>query len=186
MYKKCSACKELKLLTSFGKKKSNKDGLQYCCKQCKNDWARANKEYYKKYREDNKEHLKVLVSNWYQLNKESILQAQKENRPYIAEREKQYRQENSDKRNALNAKRRALKLKATPKWLTKEEFLEIESFYTEARNLKLITGITYHVDHIVPLLNKDVCGLHVPWNLQVITATENFCKSNKFNTEQEN
>lgn len=75
--------------------------------------------------------------------------------------------------------RRARKLRATPQWLSKDQRKLIVNFYSFARVMKRITGITHHVDHIVPLRSKLVCGLHVPWNLQVITCEENIKKSNK-------
>lgn len=75
--------------------------------------------------------------------------------------------------NKLNkAKYRALRNQCMPKWLTKEQKREIELMYKNRPN-------GYYVDHITPLLGKNVRGLHVPWNLQYLTASENLAKSNK-------
>lgn len=83
-----------------------------------------------------------------------------------------------DQRAALQAAYRSRKGKATPAWLSDAQKKEIESFYAEAQFISEATGVKYHVDHIVPLHGKNVCGLHLPWNLQVITASENRIKSN--------
>lgn len=62
---------------------------------------------------------------------------------------------------------------ATPPWLTAHMIEDIHSVYKSA-------GDDDHVDHIVPLKNEMVCGLHVPWNLQVLPAAVNMSKSNKW------
>lgn len=90
---------------------------------------------------------------------------------------------NPEKMLAIKSTRRARKLNATPSWLTEQHKLEIEQKYTLAIIHEQVTGFKWHVDHIVPLRGKKVCGLHVPWNLQVIPAKENLKKHATFEVE---
>lgn len=80
---------------------------------------------------------------------------------------------------ANNAQRRAMRLQATPNWLTSIHKAQIQEFYDIAIARNMQTGIKHDVDHIIPLIHNDVVGLHVPWNLQVLTRRENRIKSNK-------
>lgn len=50
---------------------------------------------------------------------------------------------------------------------------EIRNFYKNKPK-----GMT--VDHIIPLKHESICGLHVPWNLQYLSLSDNSKKSNKF------
>ena len=68
---------------------------------------------------------------------------------------------------------------AAPKWLTKEHWQQIAEIYAMAQKLSQITGIRHDVDHLWPLKGINSCGLHVPWNLQVITHAANVEKSNE-------
>lgn len=84
----------------------------------------------------------------------------------------------NEERCALQAARNAAKISATPKWLTEHHHLELTAFYIESRRRTAETGIPHQVDHIIPLRSSKVCGLHVPWNLQILTAEQNQKKSN--------
>jgi len=83
------------------------------------------------------------------------------------------------KLNAYNMQRYCKRLKATPPWLSEEHKKEIENIYWLRDDLTRISGEKYHVDHIVPLRGKNVCGLHVPWNLQILPSDINMSKGNR-------
>jgi hypothetical protein len=92
----------------------------------------------------------------------------------------QWRRQNLDKLTKNSNFYRASKIKATPKWANAGI---IQGFYTEAQRLTRSTGIKHAVDHVVPLNGKNVCGLHVEHNLQILTLSENCKKSNKHSYE---
>ena len=74
-----------------------------------------------------------------------------------------------------DAARRAKKLQATTQWGQER----VSDFYQKAKELEALNpGVKYHVDHIVPLVGKNVCGLHNHFNLQILTETENKRKGN--------
>lgn len=77
---------------------------------------------------------------------------------------------------ANSAARRAGIERATPKWADRSEIVRI---YDECLAKTKQTGIAHEVDHIIPLRGEFVSGLHVHWNLRVITRAENSTKSNK-------
>lgn len=137
----------------------------------KDKWVK-NKEKYiqrqKVYRENNKDIVSKSRRNWKDRNED-----------YHSIYSKEWREKYPERNNASSAKRRAAKLKATPRWLTKEHLDMIEDIYLKARELQEQDGIKRHVDHIVPLQGKGVCGLHVPWNLQILTEEQNQKKNNK-------
>jgi len=112
--------------------------------------------------------------DYYYKNKEHRLNCHKKyrskNKVKISIQHREYFLKNKYIKYAQNSKRRANLLKAVPKFANIEKIKEIYKNCPKG----------YHVDHIVPLQGKNVCGLHVEWNLQYLTAAENLSKNNKF------
>jgi hypothetical protein len=152
------------------------------CVEClKEDWQEGNKkraDYFRVYNES--EAGKKAKKNYYAKNKESVIaraqaRTDEEKRRY----RKTHKVNNPELyKEFVNARRRRFR-HATPKWLTPEQKLEIRLKYRFALEMSRQTGIRYAVDHIVPLFGGNVSGLHVPWNLAVITQDENLKKYNK-------
>lgn len=117
---------------------------------------------------------------YYEANRERMLELHKKYRERDPEKRKEYLRKHRStpeakaKRAAYEAARRFKKLSATPSWLTDEDKQNIMQIYAYAASLG------YHVDHIVPLKNPEVCGLHVPWNLQALPPIDNMKKKNSF------
>lgn len=82
--------------------------------------------------------------------------------------------------NSMNARRRASKLNATPPWTTPEMKAEMKAIYRESIEMSKRLGVVFHVDHAVPLKGVVVSGLHVPWNLRIITQEENLSRPRHF------
>jgi len=165
--KVCSRCKVEKSVNGFSPNKNRPLGVASHCKSCTASKAREKRSLVE-YSEDYKEKARIRASKWRDANIQRNI-----------EMKKSWRLKNLSTKNAANARRRASKVGATPNWLTEAQKEEIKNFYWLAQDLKRVTGEVYHVDHIIPLKGENVCGLHVPWNLQVLPASENRKKSNK-------
>lgn len=119
-----------------------------------------NNEIVRAYVKRNPDKIKSYSKEYYSKNiekiKADVALRQKTNKAYYLQR---------------NAKRRAIKVNATPAWA---DAVAIEDIYRKASS----DGLS--VDHIVPLKSKIVCGLHVHFNLQLIPLSENIKKSNRW------
>jgi len=199
----CSKCKIHLDEGCFNKCSSSKDGLLWKCRKCvkhesslyyeKNKekikkatsaWRKNNKEKSsvaaKKYRLERKEFYLQSFRNWREKNKElhlkKVVAWQKNNIEKVKENSCKWRRNNKHIIRLLSAERRLICKTATPKWANK---FFIKEIYHLAQLRSDKTGFMWHVDHIIPLKGKGVCGLHVETNMQIIPWIENIRKSNK-------
>lgn len=114
---------------------------------------------------DNSEKLTAKTKKW-----------QEENPLKRKEIRAKWWEKNPGARNASRMKRYAAKLKATPAWAN--DFFIKEIYNLAAMRSKML-GISWHVDHIVPLQSDVVCGLHVEANMQLLPSKHNQSKGNR-------
>jgi hypothetical protein len=191
--KKCSKCLEVKDISNFTRPTGN---LMFYCKLCTRksatEWRSRNKErvaihkrsYYLKYAE----RIKAKGRLYHKNNAEKIKARgelyRSKNKLTLRERKRlgalKWRHNNPHLAAAMQQKQRSTRSKRVPKWLNSLHYEEISKIYFKACQKSKQTGIKHQVDHIVPLRGKNVSGLHVPWNLQVIPALDNARKGNKF------
>jgi len=155
---RCSKCLQWKVKDEFAVDKSRKTtGRKNWCKQCCNEH---------KHRPTVKKQTKITNQNYYLNNKDKINQKNSD-----------YYQKHVYEHTARVRYYKLLRKKATPKWANFDAIMDI---YKQAKKLTQKTGILHEVDHIIPLQNHLVCGLHVENNLQILTREQNRKKFNHF------
>lgn len=176
---KCKVCEETKTLDKFVKHKNYKTGRMTTCKSC---WATAQK----KYRQENIQTVRATERNSKrktykpEIERQRKREAYKTNPTKFRKRNLEWYYNNKEKVFDSVASRNRRRKEATPRWLTKEQRLDILQMYRLKRKLSKLLGVDYEVDHIVPLQGKNVCGLHVPWNLQLLEKSLNRSKGNSY------
>jgi hypothetical protein len=187
--KVCIRCRIKKSLVEFYALKTASDGHCSDCKTCRNvssvTWqkrspkktAAIRKRTYAKHRakiiagviqwgKDHPIRHAASIARWHATHPESKKKAAK-----------QWRSTHAAEINNFTAQRRAKKTCATPAWAN--GFFIAEAYRLATLRTKLL-GFNWHVDHIVPLRSKLVCGLHVENNLQVIPSKTNMQKGNRY------
>jgi hypothetical protein len=161
--KTCNCCKKILPKELYSKRPDTLDGLQRECKSCHNAYAR---EHY----QANKEKHNAQSKAWRQAHPEL-------DRKWSRERQAKRRKESAYLVNAQTAARKSYIKQATPAWANK--FFITEAYHLAKLREKMLGG-KWHVDHIIPLHGKNVSGLHVENNLQVIPAQLNLTKHASF------
>lgn len=204
--KYCKKCRHSKELNLFPKVKGNRDGFGKLCKKCVRI---ANR----KKRKLNRASINLKAKEWRDKNSEKIREYRlkkfksKRKKPLLTKEEKilsvraattryrtkfperakkslkKHQTEHPESLATNRAKRRASKLQATPRWFNKGHQKEVKELYKLSKEIQWLSEEKLTLDHIIPLQGKEVSGLHVPWNLQILPLGLNISKLNRFDAK---
>lgn len=145
-------------------------------------WYEANKEKAKKYMEKNKEKRKEQLKAWKAANpervKEQKTKSQKNNMDSHLIRVKRYQKTEKGKIKS-SAIRDAYRSHIKERTLKKYMFDKVIEMYRACKSIQIVSGTKHHLDHICPIKGNGVSGLHVFWNLRIVSAYDNQRKTNK-------
>lgn len=167
MNKLCACCKTEKQMIEFPKDKQKSDGFSSYCKDCarqKNSaryfrTSNPTKRYTKRHAASEAEYAQIWRA---------------ENKDLVKSYRDKWSKQNTAKIREKNMRRYISQRQQTPTWLNAGHKAEMEGFYMFCQ---IFNG--FQVDHIIPVRGKTVSGLHVPWNMQVLTCKQNRAKGNK-------
>ena len=146
-------------------------------------WRINNKEKRKKWEEENKEKRKIAKKEWIEKNREKVNKANSEwqkNNPDKVKLRNDRHKNTPHGKISRQASRDAYRKRCKEASMNRFDIKNITNIYRKCKELSILTGIKYHVDHIVPIRSDKVCGLHCSWNMAIITADDNLKKSNHF------
>lgn len=181
--KQCTKCGKSKPLSEYPRMQG---GYRPRCKPChvhdSRSWAVKNHSAYlarmRKWYDENKRSSRVVLTKEEKLARKRAYNAiwSVKNKDRFVQMRKDWSQKNKHIEMERVRRRQAAKRQATPKWA---DVLKMREIYRLALQRSKDTGIPHHVDHIVPLKSKLVCGLHAETNLRVVPAIVNLKKNNR-------